>query len=78
MRRRLIRRMETPSRPAQQARRGLAILLFAGLTAAMMYLLAGMRQLFVRLLESEQGNNLSAMIEGITRGGTARSIRART
>jgi len=71
----LIRRMENPSRPAQQVRRGLGILLFAGLTGVMMYLLAGMRQLYVRLLESEQGNNLSAIIEGLTSGGTASAIR---
>src|SRR5947209_5148646 len=71
----LIRRMEHPSRPVQQVKRGLGILLFAALTGLMMYLLAGMRQLFVRLLEQEQGNNLSAIIEGLTSGGTANAIR---
>jgi hypothetical protein len=70
----LVRRMDHPSRPVQQVKRGLGILLFLGLTGTMMYLLAGMRQLYVRLLESEQGNNLSAIIEGITRGGTASAI----
>jgi hypothetical protein len=70
----LVRRMETPSRPTQQVRRGLGILLFAGLAAVMMYLLAGMRQLYVRLLESEQASNLSTIIEGITNGGTAHAI----
>lgn len=70
----LLRRMETPSRPLQQVRRGLGILLFAALAGVMMYLLAGMRQLFVRLLQSEQASNLSAIIAGITGGGTARTI----
>ncbi len=70
----LVRRMEVPSRPAQQVKRGLGILLFGGLAAVMMYLLAGMRQLFVRLLESEQGGSLSSIIEGITQGGTAHSL----
>ena len=70
----LIRRMEAPSRPAQQVRRGAGILLFAVLAGVMMYLLAGMRQLYVRLLESEQTSNLSAIIEGITNGGAARTI----
>jgi hypothetical protein len=70
----LVRRMDSPSRPAQQVKRGLGILLFAVLTGTMMYLLAGMRQLYVRLLEQEQGSNLSSLIEGITRGGTASTI----
>jgi len=70
----LVRRMEHQARPAQQVKRGLAILLFAALTGTMMYLLAGMRQLYVRLLESEQGSNLSALVQGLTSGGTASAI----
>ena len=70
----LIRRMEHPSQPGQQIKRGLGILLFAALTGVMMYLLAGMRQLYVRLLESEQGSNLSAIIDQLTRGGTASTL----
>ncbi|MBV8914702.1 MAG: hypothetical protein JOZ05_16880 [Acetobacteraceae bacterium] len=71
----LVRRMEHQPRPVQQVKRGLAILLFATLTGVMMYLLAGMRQLYVRLLESEQSSNLSAIIQGLTSGGTASAIR---
>ncbi len=70
----LVRRMETPSRMAQQVRRGLGIALFVGLTAVLMYLLAGMRQLYVRLLENEQGSSLSAMVQGLTEGGAVRTI----
>lgn len=70
----LVRRMETPSRMAQQVRRGLGIALFIGLTGVLMYLLAGMRQLYVRLLESEQGGSLSAMVQDLTGGGAARAI----
>lgn len=71
----LVRRMEhVPSPLAQQVKRGLSILLFAGLTGVMMYLLAGMRQLYVRLLESEQGTSLGAMVDALTRGGTASTI----
>jgi len=72
----LIRRMEQqPARTSQQLRRGAGILLFAVLTGTMMYLLAGMRQLYVRLLESEQGSaSLGAMVEALTRGGTASTI----
>ena len=71
----LIRRMEHhPQTSAQQLRRVAGIVLFAGLAGVMMYLLAGMRQLFVRLLESEQGLNLSQMIQGITSGGAATTL----
>ncbi|MDT7951925.1 MAG: hypothetical protein RQ966_10525 [Acetobacteraceae bacterium] len=70
----LVRRMETPSRTAQQVRRALGIALFIGLSGVLMYLLAGMRQLYVRLLESEQGSSISAMVEGLTGAGAARTI----
>ena len=39
-----------------------------------MYLLAGMRQLYVRLLESEQGSSLSAMVQGLTGGGAVQTM----
>ena len=70
----LVRRMETPSRVAQQVKRSCGIALFIGLTGVLMYLLAGMRQLYVRLLESEQGSSLSAMVQGLTEGGAVRTI----
>ncbi len=71
----LVRRMEHhPQTLGQQLRRGAGIILFAGLAGVLMYLLAGMRQLFVRLLESEQGLNLSQMIQGITSGGAASAL----
>lgn len=70
----LVRRMETPSTTSLKVRRGLGLALFIGLTGVLMYLLAGMRQLYVRLLESEQGGSLSAMVQGRTGGGAARTI----
>ena len=70
----LVRRMETPSRMTQQVRRGVGIALFVGLTGVLMYLLAGMRQLYVRLLESEQGSSLSAMVQGLTGGGAIQTM----
>lgn len=69
----LVRRMDAPARMAQQVKRGVGIALFAGLTGVLMYLLAGMRQLYVRLLENEQGS-LSSMVQGLTGGGAAQTI----
>ena len=70
----LVRRMENPSTTTQQVRRGFGLALFIGLAGVLMYLLAGMRQLYVRLLESEQGSSLSALVQGLTGGGTAQTI----
>lgn len=70
----LVRRMDAPSRISLQIKRGVGIALFVGLTGVLMYLLAGMRQLYVRLLESEQGNSLSSMVQGLTGGGAAQTI----
>ncbi len=70
----LVRRMDQPARLSLQVKRGVGIALFVGLTGVLMYLLAGMRQLYVRLLESEQGSSLSAMVQGLTGGGAAQTI----
>ena len=70
----LVRRMETPSTTSLKVRRGLGLLLFIGLTGVLMYLLAGMRQLYVRLLESEAGGSLAATVQSLTAGGAAQNV----
>ena len=70
----LVRRMENPSTTSLKVRRSLGLALFIGLTGVLMYLLAGMRQLYVRLLESEQSGSLSAIVQGLTGAGAAHTI----
>lgn len=69
----LMRRMEFPSKPAARIGRGLAILLLLSLVGALMYVLAGMRQLYVQLLQSEAGS-LQDQIQQLTQGGAASAL----
>ncbi|HEX3350826.1 MAG TPA: hypothetical protein VHS58_22265 [Acetobacteraceae bacterium] len=69
----LIRRVEQPSPRAQQARRIGAIALFLILAGGLIYVLASMRQLYVHLLESEQGS-LQQQVEALTNRGAASAI----
>ena len=71
----LLRRMEHPSRPAVRAGRAVTIVLLLGLVGALMYVLAGMRQLYVQLLQSE-GASLQDQIQQLTDGGAASALKS--
>ena len=62
------------ARARKQARRIGGIALFLALAGGLIYVLAGMRQLYVQLLESEQGGGLQAQVEALTNGGAAQAI----
>ena len=70
----LLRRAETPQKAPAQIRRGLAVALLLTLAAALAYILASMRQLYVRLLETEGGGSLADQIQQLTQSGPARAI----
>jgi hypothetical protein len=69
----LARRMEQPAPWPQQLKKAAGIVLFLGLAFGLMYVLASMRQLFVQLLNAEQGS-LAQQVEQLTRGGAAGTV----
>ncbi len=67
-----VRRLEQPP-PAMQIRRAAGMTLFLAIAGSLMYVLASMRQLYVHLLEAEQGS-LQQQVEQLTQGGAASTI----
>ncbi len=68
----MVRRLEQPP-PAMQIRRAAGVTLFLAIAGSLMYVLASMRQLYVHLLEAEQGS-LQQQVEQLTQGGAASAI----
>ncbi len=67
-----VRRLDQPP-PALQLRRAAGGTLFLLIAGSLMYVLASMRQLYVHLLEAEQGS-LQQQVEQLTESGAATAI----